>query len=58
MSNTKFKLNAASGSYVLRRQPARKLLKSAHAVDHEYRVRKALTKNDVLAKMASDTINK
>ncbi|WP_231878723.1 phosphotransferase family protein [Oleiphilus sp. HI0125] len=32
-SNPTFKLSAASGEYVLRRQPPGKLLKSAHAVD-------------------------
>ncbi|MEM8815118.1 MAG: phosphotransferase family protein, partial [Pseudomonadota bacterium] len=36
-SNPTFKLKAASGVYVLRRQPPGKLLKSAHAVDREYR---------------------
>jgi aminoglycoside phosphotransferase (APT) family kinase protein len=41
-SNPTFKLVAASGDYVLRRQPPGKLLKSAHAVDREYRVRQAL----------------
>jgi len=41
-SNPTFKLTAASGVYVLRRQPAGKLLKSAHAVDREYRVMHAL----------------
>jgi aminoglycoside phosphotransferase (APT) family kinase protein len=41
-SNPTFKLTAASGSYVLRRQPPGKLLPSAHAVDREYRVMQAL----------------
>lgn len=41
-SNPTFKLTAASGTYVLRRQPPGKLLKSAHAVDREYRVLAAL----------------
>lgn len=41
-SNPTFKLSAASGNYVLRRQPPGQLLKSAHAVDREYRVQKAL----------------
>ncbi|WP_373096910.1 phosphotransferase family protein [Zhongshania sp.] len=41
-SNPTFKINAASGQYVLRRQPPGKLLKSAHAVDREYRVLNAL----------------
>ena len=46
-SNPTFKLTANSGSYVLRRQPPGKLLKSAHAVDREYRVYKALEATDV-----------
>lgn len=46
-SNPTFKLTAASGSYVLRRQPPGKLLKSAHAVDREYRVLAALKDTDV-----------
>lgn len=41
-SNPTFKVSAASGDYVLRRQPPGKLLKSAHAVDREYRVLAAL----------------
>ena len=35
-SNPTFKVTAQSGTYVLRSQPAGKLLKSAHAVDREY----------------------
>jgi aminoglycoside phosphotransferase (APT) family kinase protein len=46
-SNPTFKLTAASGNYVLRRQPAGKLLKSAHAVDREFRVMKALAGSGV-----------
>jgi aminoglycoside phosphotransferase (APT) family kinase protein len=46
-SNPTFKLSADSGSYVLRRQPPGKLLKSAHAVDREYRVYKALENTPV-----------
>ena len=46
-SNPTFKIDAASGSYVLRRQPPGELLKSAHAVDREYRVIKALADSDV-----------
>jgi len=46
-SNPTFKLIAASGTYVLRRQPAGKLLKSAHAVDREFRVIKALAGSGV-----------
>jgi aminoglycoside phosphotransferase (APT) family kinase protein len=46
-SNPTYRLVAASGSYVLRRQPPGKLLKSAHAVDREYRVMKALAGSGV-----------
>jgi len=46
-SNPTFKVSAASGVYVLRRQPPGKLLKSAHAVDREYRVLAALANTDV-----------
>jgi len=41
-SNPTFLIDAASGKYVLRRKPPGKLLKSAHAVDREYRVMTAL----------------
>ncbi|MDH5584294.1 MAG: phosphotransferase, partial [Gammaproteobacteria bacterium] len=41
-SNPTFRVSADSGEYVLRRQPPGKLLKSAHAVDREYRVLAAL----------------
>ena len=37
-SNPTYRINAASGSYVLRRKPYGVLLPSAHAVDREYRV--------------------
>ena len=46
-SNPTFKIDASSGSYVLRRQPPGELLKSAHAVDREYRVISALADSDV-----------
>jgi len=46
-SNPTFKIEAASGSYVLRRQPPGELLKSAHAVDREFRVQAALADSDV-----------
>lgn len=46
-SNPTYKVNAASGTYVLRRQPAGKLLKSAHAVDREYKILSALALTDV-----------
>jgi len=46
-SNPTFLIEAASGKYVLRRQPPGKLLPSAHAVDREYRVLSALQNSDV-----------
>ncbi|AQQ68158.1 phosphotransferase family protein [Microbulbifer agarilyticus] len=41
-SNPTFLIQAKSGKYVLRRKPPGTLLKSAHAVDREYRVMSAL----------------
>jgi aminoglycoside phosphotransferase (APT) family kinase protein len=46
-SNPTFKLQTPSQSYVLRRQPPGKLLKSAHAVDREYKVIAALQDSKV-----------
>ncbi len=46
-SNPTFKLEAASGNYVLRRKPPGQLLKSAHAVDREFRVISALADTQV-----------
>ena len=46
-SNTTFKLQTGAGTFVLRRQPPGKLLKSAHAVDREFRVMQALAGTDV-----------
>lgn len=46
-SNPTYLVTAASGRYVLRAQPPGKLLKSAHQVDREFRVMKALRKTDV-----------
>jgi len=46
-SNPTYKLHAASGSYVLRRKPPGDLLKSAHAVDREFKVMCALYGSDV-----------
>lgn len=46
-SNPTFLLSFASGQYVLRRQPAGELLKSAHAVDREFRVIDALQGSEV-----------
>lgn len=41
-SNPTYKLTTPARTYVLRRKPPGKLLKSAHAVDREYKVIKAL----------------
>ena len=41
-SNPTYRLDAASGVYVLRRKPPGQLLASAHAVDREFRVLTAL----------------
>lgn len=41
-SNPTYRLRAGSGDYVLRRKPDGALLKSAHAVDREFRVQQAL----------------
>lgn len=46
-SNPTFRLRASSGEYVLRRKPPGELLKSAHAVDREFRVMGALAGSDV-----------
>ena len=46
-SNPTYLLQSESGQYVLRRQPAGELLKSAHAVDREFRVINALQDTDV-----------
>ena len=46
-SNPTWLLSAASGRYVLRSKPPGLLLKSAHAVDREFRVIKALAETDV-----------
>jgi aminoglycoside phosphotransferase (APT) family kinase protein len=46
-SNPTFKISADSGVYVLRRQPPGELLKSAHAVDREFRVLTALANSEV-----------
>lgn len=46
-SNPTYLLNASSGQYVLRRQPEGELLKSAHAVDREFRVINALRHSEV-----------
>lgn len=46
-SNPTYLLGSESGKYVLRRKPPGKLLKSAHAIDREYRVIKALRDTNV-----------
>jgi aminoglycoside phosphotransferase (APT) family kinase protein len=46
-SNPTFLLKTPSRNFVLRRKPPGVLLKSAHAVDREYRVQKALAGTDV-----------
>ncbi len=46
-SNPTFLLTAESGKYVLRRKPPGELLASAHAVDREFTVLKALAATDV-----------
>ncbi|MBW2941704.1 phosphotransferase [Zhongshania aquimaris] len=46
-SNPTYLVEAASGKYVLRRKPPGELLKSAHAVDREFRVMHALASTDV-----------
>ncbi len=46
-SNPTFLLDTPSRNYVLRRKPPGVLLKSAHAVDREFRVQKALADTDV-----------
>lgn len=46
-SNPTFMIRTDSNRYVLRRKPSGTLLKSAHAVDREYRVMDALAATDV-----------
>ncbi|POP53757.1 phosphotransferase [Zhongshania marina] len=46
-SNPTYLIEAASGKYVLRRKPPGELLKSAHAVDREFRVMRALASTEV-----------
>lgn len=46
-SNPTFRLDSPSGRLVLRRKPPGQLLRSAHAVDREFRVQKALAGTDV-----------
>ncbi|MBO68316.1 MAG: phosphotransferase family protein [Acidiferrobacteraceae bacterium] len=46
-SNPTFHLKATNGEYVLRQKPAGTLIKSAHAIDREYRVLEALSGTQV-----------
>jgi len=46
-SNPTYKLTSGAKAYVLRAKPPGQLLKSAHAVDREYRVMQALAATDV-----------
>ena len=46
-SNPTYRVDAASGTYVLRAKPLGTLLKSAHAVDREFRVMRALENSQV-----------
>ncbi|MGO9061724.1 MAG: phosphotransferase [Candidatus Binataceae bacterium] len=46
-SNPTYRLDAGGKSYVLRRKPPGNLLPSAHQVDREYRIIKALADSDV-----------
>lgn len=46
-SNPTYRLRAPSGDYVLRKKPPGPLLPSAHAVDREFRVMRALAKTAV-----------
>lgn len=46
-SNPTYRLTSATGEYVLRRKPPGRLLKSAHAVEREYRVLTALAQSEV-----------
>ena len=46
-SNPTYFLKSGTGKFVLRAKPLGRLLKSAHAVDREFRVMKALSQTDV-----------
>ena len=46
-SNPTYRIDAKTGSYVLRAKPPGDLLKSAHQVDREYQVMRALAATDV-----------
>jgi acyl-CoA dehydrogenase len=61
-SNPTYLLSTPGRSYVLRRKPAGQLLPSAHAVDREYRIMKALRQHtdvpvpEVLASCSDDSV--
>lgn len=60
-SNPTYRLETPQRNYVLRRKPPGVLLKSAHAVDREFRVQRALANSDVpvpamLALCQDDTV--
>ncbi|WP_187430031.1 hypothetical protein ROLI_026510 [Roseobacter fucihabitans] len=46
-SNPTYRITSSANAFVLRAKPPGKLLKSAHAVDREYRVMQALSATDV-----------
>lgn len=46
-SNPTYELSTPGGTYVLRRKPSGVLLKTAHAVDREFRIQSALAETDV-----------
>ena len=46
-SNPTYRLDTAGGTYVLRQKPPGNLLKSAHAVDREFRIQRALAETEV-----------
>ena len=46
-SNPTYRISSASGNYVLRSMPPGQLLKSAHAIDREFRVLRALEPTDL-----------
>ena len=57
-SNPSYKIEASSADYVLRAKPPGELLRSAHAVDREYRVMDALRDTDVpVPKMIAITVD-
>ncbi len=51
-SNPTFHLSARSGEYVLRKKPPGKLLPSAHAIDREFRILRALAGSGVAVPVA------